>query len=300
MPAAPAPLFDSEFLARLEHLHLIARRVFRGRQRAERRSHQLGSSLEFADYRNYVRGDDLRSVDWNIYGRLDRLFLKLFEEEEDLHIYILVDASASMRWDSGAAATKDLHARKIAAALAYIGLANLDRVNIYFFAEQLGADLGLVRGKSQFHQVLAFLSAPPHENEATDLLASLRAFVQRVKRRGVVLLLSDFFDPRGYAEALTLLRAQRFEVQLIQVFDPAELDPRLSGDLRLLEAEGAAAYDVTVNEQLLRSYRREISTFLGGLERFCLERQINHAQALTTVPFDDVVLRLLRAGHFVR
>ena len=177
------PVFDSAFLAKLERLHLLSRRTFGGQSRAERRSHKLGSSLEFADYRNYTPGDDLRSVDWNIYGRLDKLFLKLFEEEEDLHIYLLIDTSESMRWQALDARTErplrpaklDV-ARQIAGTLAYIGLANLDRVNVGFFAERLGPDLGLGRGKSHFHKVVRFLDRPPADTGQTDLARSLRAF----------------------------------------------------------------------------------------------------------------------------
>ena len=174
-------MFDSAFLAKLERLHLLSRRTFGGQTRAERRSHKLGSSLEFADYRPYVVGDDLRSIDWNIYGRSDKLFLKLFEEEEDLHIYLLVDASASMRWTARDARTDaplrpsklDL-ARRLAGTLAYIGLANLDRVNIQYFSEGLGDDLGSGRGKSHFHRVIAFLDRLPDTAGQTDLSRSLR------------------------------------------------------------------------------------------------------------------------------
>src|SRR5204863_8524817 len=143
--AAPL-LFDSAFLAKLEQLHLLARKIFRGEHHAERRSRQSGSSLEFADYRTYAFGDDLRSIDWNVYARLDRLFVKLFEQEQDLDVHFLVDASASMRWASSFSPKLD-QGRRIAAALSYIALSNLDRVNIVWFGSALGRDLGLSRGK---------------------------------------------------------------------------------------------------------------------------------------------------------
>ena len=222
------PVFDSAFLAKLERLHLLSRRAFAGQSRAERRSHKLGSSLEFADYRNYVPGDDLRSIDWNIYGRSDKLFLKLFEEEEDLHIYLLIDVSDSMRWQALDARTDaplrpsklDL-ARQLAGTLAYIGLANLDRVNIHFFSERLGKDLGSGRGKSHFHRALEFLDRLPVTAGQTNLSRSLKTFGQAARRRGLVVILSDFFDPQGYEEALGFLVYQRFEIQLIQLLDPA-------------------------------------------------------------------------------
>ncbi len=297
-------MFDSVFLAKLERLHLLSRRTFGGQTRAERRSHKLGSSLEFADYRPYVPGDDLRSIDWNIYGRSDKLFLKLFEEEEDLHIYLLVDASSSMRWtarDTRAAAplrpSKLDLARRVAGTLAYIGLANLDRVNIHYFSEALGDGLGTGRGKSHFHQVLAFLNKPPAVAGQTDLARCLRAFGQRNRRRGLVIILSDFFDPHGYEDALNFLLYQRFEIQLIQTLDPAELTPRLLGDLRLTDSETSTVYEVTANDALTRAYEREISAFLTGLEAFCQRRQIGYRRALTDAPFEDLVLKMLRGGN---
>ena len=295
--------FASAFLAKLERLHLLSRRAFAGQSRAERRSHKLGSSLEFADYRNYTSGDDLRSVDWNIYGRSDKLFLKLFEEEEDLHVYLLVDASASMRWTAIDPRTGqplrvsklDL-ARQVAGALAYIGLSNLDRVNVHYFSENLGGELGLGRGKSHFHRALQYLDHLPAASGQTNLARSLRAFGQKTKRRGLALILSDFFDPRGYEEALSYLLYQRFEIQLVQLLDPAELNPRLRGDLRLTDSETGQVYEVTANEGVLRAYEREVAAFLDGLDKFCRQRQIGYRRATTDVGYEEFVLRMLRTN----
>lgn len=286
-------LFDTEFLAKLEHLYLLSQRIFRGTSRAERRARHIGSSLEFADYRNYVAGDDPRTIDWNVYGRLDRLFVKLFEEEEDLHVYLLVDSSASMAWQSGALSKFD-HARRIAAALAYISLANLDRVNVHAFDDNLGADCGLARGKSQFHQILSFLGALECSDRSTSLRNAIQRFVQRVRRRGLVVLISDFFDPEGYQMALNLLRFQRFELQVIQVVDPAELAPDFSGDFRLLDCETGQALDVTSNPSARAAFKAEITNFLSGLERYCLESHTGLLQATTNDPFEDLILRVLR------
>ena len=300
-------MFDSAFLAKLERLHLLSRRTFGGQSRAERRSHKMGNSLEFADYRPYVPGDDLRSIDWNIYGRSEKLFLKLFEEEEDLHIYLLVDASASMRWtaldprtDAPLRPAKLDLARQLAGTLAYIGLANLDRVNVQYFSETLGEDLGPGRGKNHFHQVVRFLDRLPVAAGETDLARSLRAFGQGTRRRGLVLILSDFFDPRGYEEALNFLLYQRFEVQLVHLLDPAELAPRLLGDLRLTDAETGGVYEVTVNEGLVRAYEREFGAFLSGLETFCRRRGVGYRRATTDASYEEFVLRMLRDGGLTR
>lgn len=298
---APA-LFDSAFLAKLEQLHLLARRLFRGERRAERRSHAHGSSLEFADHREYSPGDELRTIDWAAFGRLERLFVKLYEHEQDLPVSFLVDASASMRWQPAGAAriTKFDQARKLTAALAYIALANLDAVNVHFLAGSLLAELGVARGKGQFHTVLGFLSAPPTPDGATDLCASVRAFTQRVKRRGLVFVIGDFFDPAGYEEPLSMLRHCQFEAHVLQVLDPAEIAPEETGDLRLVECETGAGLDVTSTETLLRRYREEIAAFNTALQSFCTRRGLGHALVTTEMPFEDVVLRVLRDGVMLK
>jgi uncharacterized protein (DUF58 family) len=302
--ASDATLFDSAFLAKLEQLHLLARRLFRGEQRAERRSRQAGSSLEFADYREYSEGDELRSIDWPAYGRLERLFVKLYEQEQDLGVSFLVDASASMLWRPDGAAVegggKFDTARKITAALAYIALANLDRVSVHFMAERLLSELGVMRGKAQFHSVLDFLRMAPRNAGATSLLGSAKAFLKRTKRSGIVFVLSDFFDPAGYEESLAILQHTRFEVHTIQILEPTELEPVQTGDLRFLETETGASLEVTANEAVLARYRAEIAAFNAGLAAFCKRRSIGHASVTADIPFEDVVLKTLRDGVMLK
>lgn len=303
LEGSEGPLLDPAFLARLERLRLLARRQGGGARRAERRSRKLGSSLEFADHRNYSAGDDLRNVDWNIYGRLDKLFLKLFEEEEDLPIHLLLDVSASMRWvPRGSTADRPLRpsklnlARQIAGALAYIGLAGSDRVNLHYFSAELGPELGAGRGRAHYHRACEFLAQPPPADAPTDLARSFQAFGRRAKQGGLAIVLSDFFDPKGYEEALGSLLYRRFEVQLVHLLDPADLHPRLQGDVRLTDPESAQVYEVTVNDALARAYEREINGFLAGLETFCRRRGIGRRPAMTDVPPEDFILRSLRAG----
>jgi uncharacterized protein (DUF58 family) len=173
-------------------------------------------------------------------------------------------------------------------------------VNLHWFSGDLMEDLGGARGKSQFHSVLDFLARPPASAGVTRLLPSLRTFAQRARRRGLVFIISDFFDPEGFEEALARLRHAQFEVQTIQMLDPAELNPQESGDLRLEESESGAALEVTATDALLRRYRAEVSAFLDRLSRYCRERGIGHAQASTAVPFEDLVLRVLRDGVMLR
>ena len=292
-------LFDSAFLAKLEQLHLLSRKIFRGQHHAERRSRQIGTSLEFADYRNYTPGDDLRTVDWNIYGRLDRLFVKLFEAEQDLHVSILLDSSESMRWRGQQSVTKYDHSRKIAAALAYVTLANLDRVNLFPVGPELGPDLGFVRGKKQFHSVLEFLKRFPAMRGQTRLLPSVRTFCKRLKRRGLVFVLSDLLDAEA-ADALIYLRQQQFEVVAIQTLDPAELSPELNGDVQLHDSETGVDFDALADGRLLEAYKREMIAFMANLDESCRQRAIGYLQTTTAVPFEDLVLRVLRERQFVK
>src|ERR1051325_2548041 len=148
-------IFDDEFLKKLEYLNIISKRLFAGQLRAERRSRKRGSGLEFADYRSYVAGDDFRHLDWKAYLRLNRLILRLFEEEQDLPIYMFVDSSQSM--DFGTPSKLD-YARRVAAALCYVGLANLDRVHVVCFAGNIASELSSQRGKQQIFNVFRFLT----------------------------------------------------------------------------------------------------------------------------------------------
>jgi len=298
-------LFDTEFLSKLERLKLIARRVANGRDRAERRSRRTGSSLEFADHRNYSVGDDLRAIDWNIYGRLERLFIKLYEEEEDLPVHILVDCSHSMQWEPPRGGTerhsKFDYARRLAAALAYIGLSNLDRLELHFFSGQLEHGMGLARGKKHFQRILNYLGKPPEaEVLITDLHESLITFQRRARRRGLVCILSDFLDPAGWEEPLARLNAARFDMELIQIADPAEVDPALLGDLRLTDAESGETLEVTVDEKLAAAYRQAFADYTAGLEQFCRRYGHGWLQARTDLPFEDLVLVMLREGGLVR
>src|SRR5579859_831896 len=202
--ASDTPLLDPDFLARLEQLELVSRKIFLGRLKGERRSKRKGQSVEFADYRNYVKGDDLRFLDWNLYARLDRLFLRLFMEEEDLHFYLLVDNSLSMDFGTP---TKLHYARQVAAALAFVGLVNLDRVVIEAFNDRLTQSMPAARGRRSLWRVLDFLSKLEPAGPS-DLRQALRTFTIKCSGKGIVVVLGDFMDKGGYEEALRYLVAR--------------------------------------------------------------------------------------------
>src|SRR6202795_3046854 len=222
MPETAAkPLLDSLFLAKLEQLELVSRKIFLGLMKGERRSKRKGQSVEFADYRNYVKGDDLRHLDWNLYARLDRLFIRLFMEEEDLHFYVLIDNSLSMDFGTP---SKLHYARQVAAALAFIGLVNMDRVVIEAFNEKLTQRLPAVRGRRSLFRVLDFLQKLEPAGPS-NLRESLRSFSIKSSGKGVVVLLTDLMDKGGYEEALRYLVARQFDIYVIQILSLEELEP---------------------------------------------------------------------------
>ncbi|MSP63476.1 MAG: DUF58 domain-containing protein [Myxococcales bacterium] len=302
MAAATAALFDERFLKKLEYLHVVAKKVFAGRIRAERRSRKTGSGVEFADHRDYVVGDDLRYLDWGVYGRLGRLLIRLFEEEEDLHIYLLLDTSASMRTGSP---PKIDYARQVVAALAYVGLANLDRISIIPLgsAPEGGARgpgrLPPTRGKGRIFKVFDFLRAV-EPSGLTDLHGGLQSFVHQVKRRGVAVVVSDFYDPAGYEAALNLLRYHRFEPFVLQLVDPREAEPKLLGDLEIIDCETGEVREITVSPRLCAAFAREHRALCEAIESFCSKRGIPYLRADTAVPFDELILRVFREGGFLR
>jgi len=289
---AGGPLFDAAFLARLERLELLARKVFRGHLRGERIAPRRGRGLDFADFRPYRPGDDLRHLDWNIYSRLDRLFLKLYAAEEDITLHLLLDTSASMGFGSP---RKFDHARRLAAALAYVGLVNLDRVAIAGFADGLGAQLPPLKARNNLMSVLAFLDTLPCRG-TTALAPSLRAFCGRVRHPGLVVLISDLAAVQDLEPALDALRRRGHDVVLLQVLGEDEIDPPLAGSLRLDDAETGASLQVSVDDELRAHYLRRLQAHLDAVEEACRRRGVGYVRASTAVPFEDVVLRYLREG----
>src|SRR5947209_1446402 len=213
----PEAILDPTFLKKLERLSLIAKRPFAGQMKGEKRSVKRGTSVEFADYREYILGDDLRYVDWNTAARLDKLFVKLFIEEEDLYLALLIDSSKSMDFGN----PKKLHyAARVAAALGYIGLSNYDRVSVTAFAGSLGAALPTKRGKAGVLPFFRYLNQIKAVGE-TSFTSAMKAFSARAKSRGVAIVLSDFLDPQ-WADGLRSLLARGFQVALIHTLDEEE------------------------------------------------------------------------------
>jgi uncharacterized protein (DUF58 family) len=290
------PLLDPEFLRKLEQLELVSRKIFVGRMKGERKSKRRGSSVEFADHRNYTVGDDLRHIDWNVYGRLEKLFLKLFLEEEDLHFYTMLDTSLSMDFGDP---TKLHYAKQVAAALSFVGLVNHDRVVLEPFSTDLERGMPSVRGRSQMWRVVQYLDQL-QATGASDLTAAARSFAVKHAGKGIVVVVSDFLDKRGYQDALRYLLARNMDIYVIHVLSQEEVEPELVGDLRLVDAEDDDIAEITVSAPLLKRYKNNLNAFVGGLKDWCTKRGITYIFTTNRNPFDKLILNYLRERGLVK
>lgn len=295
MPEVDAPLLTPELLSRLERLELVTRKVFRGRLKGERRSRRKGQSVEFADFRNYVPGDDLRLLDWNLYARLEKLILKLFLEEEDLHFFALIDASRSMDFGEP---TKLRYAKQLAAALGYIGLVRADRVKIETLGRPTDATSRVFRGRRSLWRMLEALDQIT-PGEGAPLAESVKSFCLRNSGRGIVVLMSDLMDKNGYEAALRYLMSQRMDVYVIQILSQEELEPELQGDLKLVDCEDLDFAEITVSAPLLNRYKETLASFVSGAQEFCGRRGMNYVLANNQTPVDELVSRYLRQRGLV-
>lgn len=310
MPRAPRPpaveasggarartdrFFSSAFLMQLERLDFISKRTHTGRVKGERRSPRRGSSVEFADYRPYEVGDDLRYVDWNAFGRLDRLYLKLFMDEEDLCVHLILDGSASMDFGAFAQPTKFQYGVRLAAALAFIGLVNHERVGVAVFRDRLSEGWLPTRGRNQFLPIEEFLAGLV-PGGATAFSESLRQYALRAKDAGVAIVMSDFLAPAGYEAGLRAMMERRFDIHVIHLLSPDELRPPFGGDLELVDAESGEVREVSVDAETLRVYERQMGAFLAGVEGFCRSNELNYVRVSTDTALEDLLLRRMKGS----
>ena len=290
------PLLSPELLTRLESLELVSRKIFRGRMKGERRSPRKGQSVEFADFRNYVPGDDLRFVDWNTYARLDRLFLKMFLEEEDLHFYALIDASASMGFGEP---SKLRYACQLAAALGFVGLVRGDRVRIETLGQPAHSPAPVFRGRRSLWRMLDYVEqiAP---GEPVSLAEGVKNFCLRNSGKGIVVLISDLMDKGGYVPALKYLVSRNMDVYVAQVLSAEELDPDVQGDLRLVDCEDGDVAEVTITPALLKRYRDTLAAFVDSARDFCSRRGMVYLLARAQTPVEDLITGYLRTRGLVR
>lgn len=292
------PLFETAFLRKLDRLALMTRRAMLGDMQGERRSPRRGSSVEFADFRPYALGDDIRQIDWNLYARMERFFLKLFVAEEELTIHLLLDNSLSMDWGDP---NKLDYARQAAAAFGYIALSSLDQVKVTAFgANETGKILQLpsVRGKRGAFPLFAFMQQLS-ASRSFDLSAACHRYVQTTRTPGPLLLCSDLFDA-GWQDALRTLSSRSFEITLLHILAPQELDPQLEGDFRLVDSESGASVEITADADMLEQYYRNLDTWRAEVESFCNGRSINYIAVDTSVPVEEFILSQMRKRGVLR
>jgi uncharacterized protein (DUF58 family) len=306
-------LFDEPFLRKLERLAVLSRRAMAGQMQGERRSPKRGQSVEFADFRPYTPGDDFRRIDWNAYARLERFFLKLFVEEEDLTVHLLLDTSRSMDWGQP---TKLWYAVRAAGALGYVALAGLDRVTVTALGIKDREDgrlghLAPHRGKGQAMTLFAFLQSLTAQGHV-NLGPCLQAYAAASTQPGPLILFSDLFDTTSLsdnvttfqssacADGLSALAARGFEVTILHILAPDEVNPSLSGDLKLLDSETNAAVEITADYDLLQRYRDGLAVWQEELRHFCGARGMHYVQVETSVPLEELLFAWLRQQGVLR
>ncbi|GAB4516862.1 MAG: DUF58 domain-containing protein [Anaerolineae bacterium] len=301
---ANEPLLLEEATRRkLDQLTLVASKVRAGAIKGERRSTKRGTSIEFADYRNYAPGDDLRRMDWNVYARLDRPYIKLLEDEEDLAVHILMDTSGSMNWPTGGDIPQDYNKRvfasRLLAGLAYVSLGSNDRLTITALREGNTEQFGPVRGRGQSVPMLRFA----HSLKAagvTNLNASLYDYAVRSRRPGLCFIISDMFSPEGYIEGLNALLGKGNEVVLLHVLSPDEITPPLVGDLRLVDAENGTAQEVSLDAGMRELYTRRVQEWRDGIRAECARRGVHYLALQTDMAWEKVLLYDLRKMGLVK
>lgn len=285
---------------RFEPLMLVAKTIRAGSMKGERRSIKRGTSIEFADYRNYTPGDDLRKLDWNVYARLEKPYIKLLEDEEDLAVHLLLDISASMDWPNAedsetgdAEYNKLLFAKRLFASLAYISLTTGDRVMMSGISDRGLKQFGPVRGRAQVVQMLRYV----YQLQAggiTDLNDRLRDYAIRERRKGLVILITDMFSPTGYVEGLNHLMGKGHEIVVIHLLSPDEVKPPLAGDLSLIDIETGKMQEVTVDADMRSIYQQRLTGWLNDIRDTCSRKNIHYVMVETDIPFEKVILFELR------
>lgn len=294
--AALSELLDTEFMARLDGLDLLSRKILQGKLQGERRAKRRGQSVEFADHRPYTVGDDLRFVDWNVYARLDQLFVKMFLEEQDLSLQILLDVSASV---AGGEPAKFKALKRLAAALAYVGLVNNSRVTISTFADGLVGQIADMRGRNYLHRMAEFLLTGPSEG-TSQFDKACRQLASRRQGSGVMVVLSDFLFKESFDTGLRRLVSDRYDLYVIQMLSPQELNPDITGDLRLVDMEDGDTAEVTISSALLKHYKKVLSAYCNELKDFCTRRGANYVLTNSGDPVESLMLNYLRRRGMLR
>lgn len=289
-------VLGEDFLRRLEQLSLLVRRPAHGGTAGEHRSQSRAASLEFVEYRHYVAGDDPRRVDWNVYGRLGNLFVKLTEATKDVTLHIVVDCSRSMDWG---APNKLLYARQLAAALGYLALARFDRVSVATFNERIQERSTVIRGKAQAMGLLRFLNGI-EVGGGTNVDNALAAYCVGVARGGIAVLVSDLLSADTTRLGIERLMRAGLEVTVVHVLDPQEIRPGMAGEVELIDSETGETIDITIGQEARRAYEERIAAWCSGLRDFFVARGIGYLMVSTDTSLENLILRDLRERRLVR
>ncbi|HXT69190.1 MAG TPA: DUF58 domain-containing protein [Vicinamibacterales bacterium] len=285
--------FEDDFLKKLEYLHVVSKRAFVGQNRADRLAPKRGRGLEFADHRGYTPGDDFRQIDWKAYKRLGKLLLRLYDEEQDLPIYLFIDSSQSMREPA-----KFDQARRIAAALCYIGLAHLDRITILPFDKVVGQEVQPGRGKGRIFRVFEMLEAMDTAGP-TNFRETFVKFATRPRQQGLAVVISDFLDPNGFEPGLKMLASMGHDIFVVHVASQADRNPGALGDLRFVDAETGDIRDVDVTPALAKAYGEAWQAHADELASFCGRYNLGYVRADAEEAFDTIILKTFRKGRFL-
>jgi len=296
--AIPTTILEPTFLAQLDRLALVSRRLRAGQIQGERRSPKRGGSVEFADFRTYATGDDFRQIDWNAYARLERLFVKLYVAEEDLTIHLLLDTSESMAWGEP---QKWAFALRLAAALGYVGLVGLDRVT----AAALGN--GAARGGDVFRphrgkrQAIAWFEwlAGLQAAGTFDPESAIYSYMARTSHPGPLIVISDLMAS-GWGQGLRALAGRRYDVTVLHTLAPQEVRPELEGDLRLVDSETRAEVEITADYDLLRRYHERLEAWQADLRQACGAIGAQYVAIETNLPLEELILAYLRKYGVLR
>ena len=291
--------FDEAFLRKLETLALLFHRAASSQMQGERRSTKRGQSIEFSDFRPYTIGDDFRRIDWNAYARLERLFIKLFIEEEDLTVHLLIDASRSMDWGQP---SKLEYATRMAGALGYVSLVKLDRVTTTIMGSELpvaSSHLPPRRGRKSALSLFTFLQSIPSNSPTGSErrpVSSLDSYAAGARQPGPLLLFTDLMDD-GWNRGLNSLGGRGFEVSIIHVLSPDEVNPDLSGDFKLIDSESNSEVEITADFEMLERYRKSLDQWQETWRRFCRARGMHYVPVVTSQPLEELLFAgLTRQG----
>jgi uncharacterized protein (DUF58 family) len=293
--ATATGLLSEDLLRRVERLSLKIRRPLPGGPAGEHLGRGQGTSIEFADHRPYSPGDDFRRIDWNALARLDELTIRVTEPREDVGLYVILDCSSSMASGDGAKARV---ARQLAAGLAYLALNQLDVVRVYALGNGMVSRSPRYTGRKQAADVFRLLRGLPVV-PSTDLGAGFAGFLADRPARGLVVVLSDLLIGSDYRRGLRRVVQMGFEVALVHVLSEAELNPRLTGDVELIDSETAETIKISMTLDTLSSYRRDVERWQQDLADFCRSLGARYVPAPAERGLETILLNDFRRYSIV-